>query len=293
MINDEYNSQRAKEVTRADNFIMPGETERYKEFSSANENTLVEDGYNKNVTAKQAADRKKLLKILTGSLVTAGAASTFGVTTLINVGMSASFDQVNYQDGAIYFEFNAKNVKEDSKLFLHFSESDKEIESYDYSEEAYTSKDGVIKGSIALTKEMLDSFNTKLEEKNTDVTFQLTLTGEVGLDVVRTLDSYKVQFYHAESVFEKVKGECHCGEDGYYYFTLIYSDDYGIFEGFQAYIEDASGNKSECLDLDDSNAHEQHRISVVNMASSACKLVVTYYVKGEIQPRTVVTNIKL
>lgn len=288
---DEYNSQR--EITRADNFVMPGETERYKEFRSAEEQTLVEDGYNQNVSTKQAADRKKLLKILTGSLVTAGAASAFGVTTLINVGMSASFNEVNYQDGAIYFEFSAKNVKEDSVLLLHFAEGDKEIESYDYSEQAYTSEDGTVKGSIELTKEMLDSFNTKLAEKNTDVTFQLTLTGDVGLDVTRKLDSYKVQFYHAESVFERVEGECHCGEDGYYYFTLIYSDDYGIFEGFKAYIEDAQGNKFECLDLNDDNAHEQHRISVVDAASSACKLVVTYYIKGEIQPKTVVTNINL
>ena len=291
MIKDEYNSQR--EVTRADNFIMPGEAERYKEFRSAEEQTLVEDGYNQNVNATQAANRKKLLKILTGSLVTAGAASAFGVTTLINVGMSASFNEVNYQDGSIFFEFNAKNVNEDSVLLLHFLEGDKEIDSYDYSEQAYTSEDGIIKGSIELSKEMLDSFNTKLAEKNTDVTFELTLTGDVGLDVVRTFDSYKVQFYHAESVFEKVEGECHCGVDGYYYFTLIYSDDYGIFEGFKAYIEDAEGNKFECLDLNDDNAHEQHRISVVDAASSACKLVVTYYVKGEIQPKTVVTNINL
>ena len=287
---DEYNRQ--KEVTRADNFVMPGEVERYKEFRSADEQTVVEDGYNQNVSAKQAADRKKLLKILTGSLVTAGAASAFGVTTLINVSMSASFNEVNYQDGAIYFEFIAQNVKEDSVLLLHFLEDDKEIKSYDYSEQAYTSEDG-IKGSIELSTEMLDSFNTKLAEKNTDVTFELTLTGDVGLDVIRKLDSYKVQFYHAESVFEKVEGECHCGQDGYYYFTLIYSDDYGIFEGFKAYIEDAQGNKFECLDLNDDNAHEQHRISVVDAASSACKLVVTYYVKGEIQPKTVVTNINL
>ena len=288
---DEYNRQ--KEVTRADNFVMPGEAERYKEFRSADEQTLVDDGYNQNVSAKQAADRKKLLRILTGSLVTAGAASAFGVTTLINVGMSASFNEVNYQDGCIYFEFNAKNVNSDSVLLLHFAEGDKEIESYDYSEQAYTSEDGIIKGSIELTKDMLDSFNTKLAEKNTDVTFELTLTGDVGLDVVRTFDSYKVQFYHAESVFERVEGECHCGIDGYYYFTLIYSDDYGIFEGFKAYIEDAEGNKFECLDLNDDNAHEQHRISVVHAASSACKLVVTYYVQGEIQPKTVVTNINL
>ena len=291
MIKDEYNSQR--EVTRADNFIMPGEAERYKEFRSAEEQTLVEDGYNKNVNATQAANRKKLLKILTGSLVTAGAASAFGVTTLINVGMSASFNEVNYQDGYIFFEFNAKNVNEDSVLLLHFLEGDKEIDSYDYSEQAYTAEDGVVKGNIELSKEMLDSFNTKLAEKNTDVTFELTLTGDVGLDVVRTFDSYKVQFYHAESVFEKVDGECHCGVDGYYYFTLIYSDDYGLFEGFKAYIEDAEGNKFECLDLNDDNAHEQHRISVIDAASSACKLVVTYYVKGEIQPKTVVTNINL
>ena len=288
---DEYNRQ--KEVTRADNFVMPGEAERYKEFRNADEQTLVDDGYNQNVSAKQAADRKKLLRILTGSLVTAGAASAFGVTTLINVDMSASFNEVNYQDGCIYFEFNAKNVSSDSVLLLHFAEGDKEIESYDYSEQAYTSEDGTIKGSIELTKDMLDSFNTKLAEKNTDVTFQLTLTGDVGLDVVRTFDSYKVQFYHAESVFERVEGECHCGIDGYYYFTLIYSDDYGIFEDFKAYIEDAEGNKFECLDLNDNNAHEQHRISVVHAASSACKLVVTYYIQGEIQPKTVVTNINL
>lgn len=288
---DEYNHQR--EVTRADNFIMPGETERYKEFSSADEHTLVEDGYNQNANATQTANRKKLLRILTGSLVTAGAASAFGVTSLINVGMSASFNEVNYQDGCIYFEFNAKNVEENSVLLLHFNEDDKEIESYDYSKQAYTSEDGIIKGSIELSKEMLDSFNTKLAEKNTDVTFELTLTGEVGLDVTRTFDSYKVQFYHAESVFEKVEGECHCGQDGYYYFTLIYKDDYGIFEGFKAYIEDAEGNKFDCLELNDTNAHEQHRISVVNAASSACKLVVTYYIKGEIQPKTVVTNINL
>ena len=288
---DEYNRQ--KEVTRADNFVMPGEAERYKEFRSADEQTLVDDGYNQNVSAKQAADRKKLLRILTGSLVTAGAASAFGVTSLINVGMSVSFNEVNYQDGCIYFEFNAKNVTSDSVLLLHFAEGDKEIESYDYSEQAYTSEDGIIKGSIELTKDMLDSFNTKLAEKNTDVTFELTLAGDVGLDVVRTFDSYKVQFYHAESVFERVEGACHCGIDGYYYFSLIYSDDYGIFEGFKAYIEDAEGNKFECLDLNDDNAHEQHRISVVHAASSACKLVVTYYVQGEIQPKTVVTNINL
>ena len=288
---DEYNRQ--KEVTRADNFVMPGEAERYKEFRSADEQTLVDDGYNQNANATQTANRKKLLKILTGSLVTAGAASAFGVTTLINVGMSASFNEVNYQDGCIFFEFNTKNVTEDSILLLHFAEGDKEIESYDYSEQAYTSEDGIIKGSIELSKEMLDSFNTKLADKNTDVTFELTLTGEVGLDVTRTFDSYKIQFYHAESVFEKVEGECHCGVDGYYYFTLIYTDDYGIFEGFKAYIEDANGNKFECLDLNDDNAHEQHRISVVDAASSACKLVVTYYVKGEIQPKTVVTNINL
>ena len=290
---DEYNSHLNKEITRANNFIMPGEAERYKEFSSADEHTLVADGYNQNANTKQASDRKKLLKILTGSLVAAGAASTFGVTTLINVGMSASFNEVNYQDGAIYFEFNAKNLDKDSVLMLHFAEGDKEIESYDYSEQAYTSENGIIKGSIELSKDMLDSFNTKLAEKNTDVTFELKLTGEVGLNVVRTLDIYKVQFYHAESVFEKVEGECHCSKDGCYYFTLIYSDDYGIFEGFKVYIEDAQGNKSECLDLDDTNAHEQHKISVVNMATSACKLVVTYYIKGEIQPRTVVTNINL
>ena len=292
-MNDEIRPQRAKEVTRADNFRMPGEVERYGEFASADEHTIVQDGYNQKVEAQKLADRKKLLRILTGSLVTAGAASAFGITTLINVDMSASFNNVVYQDGSINFEFNTKNVKEDSVLLLHFSEGDKEIEVYDYSEQAYTSKDGIIKGNITLSSELLDSFNTKLAEKNTDVTFELTLTGDVGLDVIRTFDSYKVQFYHTESVFEKVEGECHCGEDGYYYFTLIYSDDYGIFEGFKAYIEDAQGNKFECLDLNDNNAHEQHRISVVNAASSACTLVVTYYVKGEIQPRTVVTNINL
>ena len=126
-MNDEIRPQRANEVTRADNFRMPGEVERYGEFSSASENVTVQSDYNLKISEQKAADRKKLLRILTGSLVTAGAASAFGVVALVNVGMSASFNKVTYQDGSINFEFNTKNVKEDSVILLHFLEGDKEI----------------------------------------------------------------------------------------------------------------------------------------------------------------------
>lgn len=286
-------SQIAKELISPNEAMLAHEAERYPELISPEENIAALEANNAKVKEIEKNNRQRALKALTGTFVTAGAAATFGVTTLINVNMSAEFKQAYYQDGVITYQVNVEDMSKDQTLFLHFYDGKEELDTYDLSKDALEAENGVFEGEIWITPEMLDNINAKIVEKNTDVTFNLTLTGNVGLSVERTFDNYAIQFYHAESVFEKVEGECHCGIDGYYYFTLIYKDDYGIFSDFQAYIEDAEGNISECTTLDSTNAHEQHRISVANMKSSICTLVVSYIVRGEETPRVVETTINL
>ncbi|MCQ2086808.1 MAG: hypothetical protein MJZ37_01845 [Bacilli bacterium] len=271
------------------------EYERYSEVTPVGENYFASEDNRAAEEKRQSAqlNRAKLMKILTGSFVTAGAAAAFGVTTLINVSMSAEFGEASYQDGHITYAINVKDMSDKESLFLHFKDGNKEIEVIDLSEQALNSEDGVISGEIVFTTDMLDSVNSRINDKNTHVTFNLTLTGKVGLSVERTFDNYAVQFYHAESEFKEIQGECHCGIDGYYYFNLVYYDDYGVFRNFTAYIEDDKGNVSNCVELDDTNAHDQHRISVVDMKSSKCKLVVSYSVEGETEARKVVTDINL
>lgn len=290
---DEIKEQLAKELISPNESMMAHEQEIYPELISPLENIAVKEDENLKMKAQERPARSKAMKTLTGTFVTAGAAATFGVTTLINTDMSAEFKQAVYQDGHIAYEINVEDMTDKQTLFLHFYDGNNELSVFDLSEQAINSDDGVVKGEIEFTTDMINNINSRIAESNTDVTFNLTLTGNVGLSVERTFDSYAVQFYHAESKFEKVEGECHCGIDGYYYFTIIYSDDYGIFKDFKVYIEDAEGNKSECTDLNDSNAHDQHRIWVADLKSSSCTLVVSYSVEGENDPEPYKIDIEL
>lgn len=290
---DEIKEQLAKEVISPNESLLAHEQEIYPELISPKENVAVNEDDNVKLKAESKPARSKAMKTLTGTFVTAGAAATFGVTTLINTDMSAEFKQAAYQDGHIAYQIDVSDMTDKQTLYLHFYDGKDELEVFDLTEKALNAENGVITGDIEFTTDMINDVNSRITDKNTDVTFNLTLTGNVGLSVERTFDNYAVQFYHAESKFEKVTGECHCGVDGYYYFNIIYTDDYGIFKDFKAYIEDAEGNKSECSDLNDSNAHDQHRIWVVDLKSSACKLVVSYSVEGDSEAKVVETNINL
>ena len=290
---DDIKNQIANEVTSPYEASKVGEAVSYPEFISPEENHIVFESDNSNPIITTANKRSKTLKILTGTFVTAGAAATFGVTTLINVEMKAQFNTVEYLDGSISYEISIDNLKDKQSLFLHFTDGEKDLDVFDITKDVLEAKHGVYSSKFSLSSTILDEINLKTAENNTSVTYNLILSGDVGLDVKRTFDSYAVEFYHAESIFEKVEGECHCSVDGYYYFQIYYKDDYGIFSDFKAYIEDLDGNTANCVELNDLNAHNQHKISVVDLKSSSCKLYVSYSVEGDQTSKIVVTNIHL
>lgn len=278
---DEIRDQIPNEIVVNNEKLLYPEHEVYKELADVKEISAANEVNEKK--AKTAKTKSTMSKI-TGPLVTIVAASAFGVTTLLNVRMSAQFESAEFKDGHIAYAINVSDITDKQTLILHLKDGKEEIDVIDLSEAAVASKDGKVEGKIEFTTDMVNDIKERIQDKNTDVTFNLTLTGNVGLSVERVFDNYAVQFYHAESRFDPengIEGECHCSEDGYYYFKLNFYDDYGIFSNFQARIEDGQGNVSECTTLNDDNAHEQQKILVANMKSSKCTLYVTCDVHDE------------
>ena len=106
------------------------EYERYSEVTAVGENYFASEN-NQEAEAKRTnaqASRARMMRVLTGAFVTAGAAAAFGVTTLINVSMSADFLKAEYQDGHISYEINVKDMTNKQTLMLRFKEENKDYQ---------------------------------------------------------------------------------------------------------------------------------------------------------------------
>lgn len=254
------------------------EYQEYREFIEA------DDDPNNNRSRMNREKKNQAMSQLTGGMVATIAAVAVGVTNLINVNLDASFNDVQYTDGAIVYEVAVKDMGENDKLNLYYYDGDKLVETYVLSDE---DGDGVINGEIALDTADIEA--RLAAEGNVSIPFRVTLKGEVGLDVERAFDSYLVKIDKMVSLFEGLEGNCQCSVDGNYHFKMNFEDDCGLFADFAAEIRDGYGNVAQCTFTE--NLHEEQTIFVGNMRGTNAKLVVTYTADG--QPMTVETDITI
>lgn len=231
------------------------------------------------ISESGSRNRKKKTKLFqaltttTTTLIVGGA--LIGVTNLVNVNMDASFMSLTFEDSLIKYELNVKDVKDDNELIIYlYDESENEIAVHQVTEDI---KDDVILGAIEID---IESISSSLEN-NEVITYYAELKGDVGLDIERSFDRYRLEISSLTSVFNLVTHRCNCSEDGYYYFKMDFVDDYGLFTDFNAYIIDAGGNEFKC-ELSD-NLHEEQRIYVRTARGGKGKLIIEYLANGEKQ----------
>ncbi len=206
-----------------------------------------------------------------GGLVVIVAAAMIGVTNLINVEMNANFidEQMSYRDGAMYYAINVENMTDKENLTLHWSENNKELETFDIIDE---DGDGIVEG-------MIDLSNQNIEERlnndpDLEINYSFTLKGLVGLSVIRKFDNYDLKIQYAEATVRDIYRQCNCGTTGYYNFQIDFDDPYGTFYDWSAYIETESGDRSDCIWTE--NKHEMQQIYVMNLNSMKGKLVIDW-----------------
>ena len=249
----------------------------YREFIESDD-----DPYNRSRINREK--KNQAMTQLTGGMVATIAAVAVGVTNLINVNLNASFNDVQYTDGAITYEVAVEDVKEDNKLNLYFYDGDELVETYVLSDE---DGDGLIAGEIPL--DTADIENRLAADGTVSIPYRLTLKGEVGLDVERAFDSYLVKIDKMVSRFDGLEGNCQCSVDGCYHFKMNFEDDGGLFSDFTAEIRDSFGNVAVCTFNE--NLHTEQKIFVGNLRGTNATLVVTYLADG--QPMTVETAITI
>ena len=230
------------------------------------------------------AKKNKALGALSASLVGTIALVLTTMTSLVNVKMKASFNEVTYEDGLLKYSINIKDMTEKETLTLYPSRDNKAMEKISLVDD---DGDGLIEGSIMLDKEYI---HHKLESgDNVNIKYVLNLKGMVGLDIERAFDRWVVRIDKQTSKFENVSYHCECGVDGYFYFTMNFEDDNQLFTDFEAWIEDAfyedavttaekAQHIAKCTFTE--NLHDEQKIFVDGLTGSAGKLFIKYNLDG-------------
>lgn len=275
---DEYGNKRAPELNPQVENKVTRENVFAVENKTANENIVAKeniefDGKSSRKTDKIKA-RNKAISVLTSSLVGVVGLVVAGMTNLVNIKFKAKFNDVEYRDGQLFYSINVKDMTEKENLTIYQSRDTTKLEPVRLVDE---DGDGLIEGSIEVDRDYIER---QLERKdNVNVKYVLDLRGVVGLEVERLFDRWVVRIDKYTSKFEDVTGYCNCGVDGYYYFTMNFEDDGGLFTDFEAYIEDDFGNKAKCEFTD--NLHDEQKIFVLDLQGSHGKLVIKYKADGE------------
>ena len=288
----EFNPQVENKFTNENAFAV--ENKAAFENVTAKEN-IEFDGKSPRKTDKTKS-RNKAMSVLTSSLVGVVGLVVAGMTNLVNIKFKAKFNDVEYRDGQIHYSIDVKDMTEKEYLIIYQSRDTIDLEPVRLEDE---DGDGLITGAIDVDKEYIEKqFENK---ENAKVRYVLNLRGMVGLDVERLFDRYVVKIDKFTSNFEDVEGYCNCGVDGYYYFTMNFKDDGGLFSNFEAYIlddfyesaseQDKAKHISYCTFSD--NLHEEQRIFVLDLQGSRGTLVIKYNKDGVEDKIEVKTPIEL
>ena len=280
---DEFNNLQ-KEVNQSNEFVNIKDNPSIKENITAPEQVNapeytdpVDDTPVSPEKRKFDQDKKNhALTMLTGGLTATIAGIVLGLTTMLNVKMSAEFDHVDYADGNISYQVNVKDMTEKETLTAYVYEENELIETIDLVDE---DGDGIIEGNYEISPEHVKELLAN--DNDNSVSYRFTLKGIVGLNVSRDFDSYVLRIDQIVSEFRDVDYWCTCGKDGYYNFQMNFTDDNNIFTDFEAYIDDNFGGRSYCEFNED--LHSAQHIYVLDLQGASGILTITYYADGELQ----------
>ena len=297
---DEYGNRVAPEFNPQVENKFTNENAFAVENKAAFENVTAKENFEFDGKSLRKTDktksRNKAMSVLTSSLVGVVGLVVAGMTNLVNIKFKAKFNDVEYRDGQIHYSIDVKDMTEKEYLIIYQSRDTIDLEPVRLEDE---DGDGLITGAIDVDKEYIEKqFENK---ENAKVRYVLNLRGMVGLDVERLFDRYVVKIDKFTSNFEDVEGYCNCGVDGYYYFTMNFKDDAGLFSNFEAYIiddfyestseQDKAKHISYCTFSD--NLHEEQRIFVLDLQGSRGTLVIKYNKDGVEDKIEVKTPIEL
>ena len=213
------------------------------------------------------------MSTLSAGVVGAVGVAALGITTMINVKMSANFNNVEFVDSSLVLSVDVKEMTSENTLTAYIYEESKQIHSVSLVDE---DNDGKIEYTLKLDKEHLADVLGGGGEH--EIKYRVDLKGVVGLNVERSFDSYVVRVNRVCSTFNSLYGKCHCKEDGRYHFNIDYEDDFGLIEFKSARIEDNFGNVSYCTFTN--NLHEEQTIYVLDLQGSKGTLIVEYTMDG-------------
>lgn len=280
---DELNRNSAPERREYDEYRSAAENIRFNESAGVHEyESYNESSGNSSREPSSNMDRQKkktALSSLSTGVVAAISAAAVGITGMLNVGMDAKLKKADFQDGAVRYCVSVENMTDEETLKATLSNGDEIIFSEYLKDE---DGDGIIEGTIPLDAETV---NSSLNANTGTLPLHLTLSGNVGLNLERDFDRYRIDIENMESVFNSVSGKCKCTEDGCYHFKMDFKDDMHIFNDFKARIEDNFGNSSECTFTDD--LHGDQTIYVSNLKGAQATLILTYLADGQPQSQKI------
>ena len=298
---DEYGNRRISEFNAQSENRVTRETVFAAENKSAQENVSIKENLEFDGKSLRKTDkiksRNKALSVMTSSLVGVIGLVVAGMTNLVNIKYKADFEKVKYVDGEIQYSINVKELTTKENLTIYQSRDTKKLEPIVYKD--IDMKEGVIEGVIPVDQDYIQ--RQLASSDNVTIKYVLELRGLVGLDVERLFDRWVVRIDKFTSEFKDITGYCNCGVDGYYYFTMNFTDDGGLFSNFEAYIiddfyETASEQEKEkhiayCTLSE--NLHDEQRIFVLDLQGSRGTLVIRYNKDGVDEKIEVRTPVEL
>ena len=298
---DEYGNRRRAEFNAQSENRVTRETVFAAENKSAQENVSIKENLEFDGKSSRKTDkiksRNKALSVMTSSLVGVIGLVVAGMTNLVNIKYKADFEKVKYIDGEIQYSINVKELTSKENLTIYRSRDTKKLDPIVYKN--IDMKEGVIEGVVPVDQDYIQ--RQLASSDNVSIKYVLELRGLVGLDVERLFDRWVVRIDKFTSEFKDITGYCNCGVDGYYYFTMNFTDDGGLFSNFEAYIiddfyETASEQEKEkhiayCTLSE--NLHDEQRIFVLDLQGSRGTLVIRYNKDGVDEKIEVRTPVEL
>lgn len=274
---DEYNKPVAEFNSQKENVNIT-ENKPVLENKVVDENVPVKETLDTRSSEKptnKMNQKKKehALSTLSAGVVGAVGIAAFGITSMINVKMSANFNNVEFIDSSLVLSVDVKEMTSENTLTAYVYEESKQIRIISLEDE---DNDGKIEYKVELDKDHLNEVLGGDGEH--EIKYRVDLKGIVGLNVERSFDSYVVRVNHVCSKFNSLYGQCHCKADGRYHFYIDYEDDFGLIEFTSARIEDKFGNVSKCTFT--TNLHDEQTIYVLDLQGSKGTLIVEYTMNG-------------
>lgn len=215
-------------------------------------------------------------KLATGAAVV-GVASliVIGTSGLVNINMDGKIENLLFQDNHVVYEVNVSDMEKGNTMYFEIYEgtasnaiSTKEIIS-DVTEPLTDVVSGVLD---------VDDLNIQEKLKTEDsLKYTFRLCGNTGL-VNRTYDSWILEINEYESIFRTVSYMSDYGNSGTFVFEMDFSDDYGIFTDFEAYIKDSEGTVRYCTFKE--NLHEQQSIFILDLAGGEAYFELSFNSNG-------------